>query len=180
MTITKLDPGSGEATTGRWELAPERSEVGFRVRLRWGIATVTGRFDEFSGRLDPSAAPACTLTVKAASLRTGNRRRDRHLRSSDFFDAETHPDVRFVSDSAVQKGDTLTVTGRLFARGESIPLSLDAQIRHVDGELEIGARTTVEHRDLGMVWSPLGLIGPRSELFVNARLIPRAGAKEPR
>lgn len=172
MITTNLHPRPGDATSGCWELAPERSSVGFRVRLPWGIATVTGHFDEFSGRLDLSAAPACTLTIKAGSVQTRNRRRDRHLRSSDFFDAEKHPEVRFISDSAVQKGDTLAVSGRLFARGQSIPLSLNAQMRHLDGELALDACITVSHRDLGMPRRRFVRIPSQSELFLNARLIP--------
>lgn len=172
MTTKNLHSRAGYVTSGRWELASERSKVGFRVRLPWGIATVTGHFDELSGKLDLSATPAGTLTIMAASVQTGNRRRDEHLRSSDFFDAERHPEVRFISDSAAEEGDTLKVSGRLFARGQSIPLSLVARIRYVGGELALEARTTVSHRELGMTWSPFGLIPPRSELFLNARLIP--------
>jgi len=98
--------------------------------------------------------------------------RDRHLRSSDFFAADIHPQVRFVSVSATLESDTLKVSGRLSVRGRSIPLRVDAQVRRVDGELQIEAATNAPHRELGMTWSLFGLIPPRSELFVNARLIP--------
>jgi polyisoprenoid-binding protein YceI len=82
--------------------------------------------------------------------------------------------VRFVSDSVRQQGDTLKVRGRLSARDRSIPVELDAEVREVDGELEIEAATTAPHRELGMVYSPLGMISPRSELLVRAHLIPDA------
>jgi len=80
--------------------------------------------------------------------------------------------VRFVSDSVALKGDTLKVSGWLFARGRSIPLELDARVRQVDGELEIKAATTAPHRELGITYSPLGMIAARSDLLVNAYLIP--------
>jgi polyisoprenoid-binding protein YceI len=69
------------------------------------------------------------------------------------------------------RGDTLRVHGHLFARDQSIPLDLDAQVRRVQDELNIEAATTAKHRELGMTWSPLGMIAPRSELRVEGYLI---------
>jgi polyisoprenoid-binding protein YceI len=124
---------------------------------------VKGRFDEYEGRLDLGADPAIELTIDAASVNTGQRKRDKHLRSSDFFDTHTHPTVRFVSDSAVLQGDVLRVRGRLLARDRSIPLELDARIHEADGELEIEATTIAPHRVLGLSWSPLGMIPARRQ-----------------
>jgi polyisoprenoid-binding protein YceI len=174
MSIPQILPGYrlGETIRGRWRLDPQRSSVEFRVELRWGLGTVTGGFDAYDGQLDLSGDPAIELTIDAASVHTGNRRRDRHLRSADFFDAENHPRVRFLSESvALKDDDTLEVRGRLSARGGSIPLELSAQLRQVDGELAIDAATTASHRELGMTWSPIGVIPPRSELFVKACLM---------
>ena len=131
-----------------------------------------GRFDEYEGRLDLHADPAIELTIDAGSLQTGNRKRDEHLRSADFFDTEHAPRVRFISDSVVAGDDTLRVQGSLSARGRSIPLELDARIRRLGEEIQIEAATTAVHRDLGMTWSPLGMIAPRSELRVSGRLVP--------
>jgi len=155
-------------------LDPRRSSVEFRAGHLWGLLTVKGHFDYYEGRLDLSAVPAIELTIDAASVQSGNRRHDQHLRSTDFFDAENHPRVWFVSDSVDPQGDALKARGRLSARGQSIPLELDAQIRRVNGELEIDAATTAPHREVGMTHSPPGMIQPRSELFIKACLIPNA------
>lgn len=163
---------SGELLQRRWQLDPGRSRVEFRARNFWGLLRVTGRFESCQGQLDLSATPAIELTIDAASVRTGNAKRDQHLRSADFFDVEDHPQVRFMSDSVQLQGDTLRVRGRLSARGRSIAIQLDAQIRQVDGELQISAATTAPHHQLGMTWSPLGMIRPHSELAVDAHLIP--------
>ena len=163
---------SDDTPAGRWQLDPKRSSVEFRARHFWGLATIKGHFDDFEGRLDLSADPAIELTIDAASLQTGHRKRDRHLRSADFFDAENRPWARFVSNSVVVQGDTLRVRGFLFARDESIPLELDAQVRRIDEELEIEAATFASHRELGMTWSPLGMIRPRSQLLVRGHLVP--------
>jgi polyisoprenoid-binding protein YceI len=164
-----------ETILGRWQLDPQRSTIEFRARHFWGLATIKGHFDDYQGRLELTSDPAIELTIDAASVQTGNPKRDRHLRSADFFDAENHPQLHFVSDSVVQDDHTLKVRGRLFARDQSIPLELDAHIRRIDRGLEIDAATTALHRELGMSWSPLGMIPPRSELLVKAYLMP-AGA----
>jgi polyisoprenoid-binding protein YceI len=161
-----------DTLTGRWELDPDRSRVEFRARHFWGLMTVKGHFDAYAGRLDLSADPAIELTIDAASVQTRNRKRDDHLRSADFFDAENQPWVRFVSDSAVLEGDRLSVRGSLFARDRSIPLELEARVRRVGNELQIEAATPAPHRELGMTWSPLGMIRSRSELVVSGHLLP--------
>ena len=169
---TLPDHRRDETLVGRWQLDPQRSSVEFRVGHFWGLATVEGRFDEYEGRLDLTDDPAIELTIDAANVQTGNRRRDQHLRSAAFFDAENHPRVRFASESVVLQGETLSVRGRLFARDRSIPLELDARVRRVDGELEIQASTSAAHRALGMTFSPLGMIPRRSDLRVTGYLVP--------
>jgi polyisoprenoid-binding protein YceI len=167
-----LDHRLGDTLAGRWQLDPQRSSVAFRTGHFWGLIKVKGHFDDFEGRLDLSADPAIELTIDAASVQTGNRKRDTHLRSADFFDAENHGTVRFVSYSAVLQGDVLKVRGRLFARDQSIPLELDAKVRVLDGELAIAASISAPHRELGMTWSPLGMISARSELVLTGHLTP--------
>ena len=169
---TLPDHRPDETLVGRWELDPQRSSVEFRVGHFWGLATVKGHFDRYEGRLDLGADPAIELTIDAANVQTGNPKRDQHLRSAEFFDAENHPSVQFVSDSVVLQGDTLSVRGYLFARDQSIPLELHARVRRVDGELEIEAATSAPHRELGMTWNPLRMIPPRSELHVTGYLVP--------
>lgn len=171
---TFTDEQFEETIMGYWQLDPQRSKVEFRARHFWGLLTVSGDFADFAGHLDLGADPAIELTIEADSLRTGNAKRDRHLRSADFFDAENHPRIRFLSDSVEVQGDTLRVHGALSARGGSIPIELTAQLRSAGDELEIEAATMAQHSDLGMDWSPLGMIRPCSELLVTGRLVRRA------
>ena len=85
--------------TGTWTIDPVHSKVGFAVK-HMGVATVRGEFREFEGTiefgedLDSSRVYG---TVKSASVYTGQEQRDEHLRSADFFDAGTHPELRFES-----------------------------------------------------------------------------------
>jgi polyisoprenoid-binding protein YceI len=166
------DRDSTEVLGGRWRLDPRRSSVEFRAKHLWGLQTVEGHFDRYDGHLDLSAHPAVDLTIAAASLETGNRKRDKHLRSADFFDVEHHPQVRFISTSVEPHGDALRVTGRLSAGGRSIPLEVSAWIHEDEGELELEAIATVPQGELGMTYSPLRMIRPRSELIVRGHLTP--------
>ena len=165
-----------DVASGRWRLDPERSSVEFHVRHFYGLVTVKGHFDHYEGTLDLGAQPAVELTIDADSLDTKNARRDQHLRSADFFDVANHPQVRFVSDSAALRGETLKVHGQLHAAGKQIPLELDATVREVDGELTIEAATHADHRELGMTWSPLGILRAPSQLIVRGRLVRTASA----
>jgi polyisoprenoid-binding protein YceI len=169
MSINTLT--TAKTMAGTWQLDPARSRVEFRVPHLWGLASVDGHFENYRGRLDLSSEPAIELTIAATSLETGNSRRDEHLRSPAFFAAEAHPQVRFVSDAVAVHGEALRVRGRLSARGASIPLELEAKLRHVDGELVIEAATTAPHRELGMTFSPLRMIGPRSHLKLTGYLV---------
>ena len=76
-----------------------------------------------------------------------------------------------MSDSATLDGERLTVSGRLYAAGTSTPLNLDATLRRAGDELEVEARTSVDHRQVGMIHSPLGMIRTPSELIVRGRLV---------
>jgi polyisoprenoid-binding protein YceI len=171
-TDTLTHPSPTQSTSqGTWRIDPARSSVGFQTPTLWGRATVNGQFGRYAGSLDLQRSPAIELTIDAASLTTKNKLRDRHLRSADFFDIDNHPMVGFVSESVTLNGKQLHVRGRLEAAGESVPLELDATLRPVGDEFEIDARTSADHRKLGMSHGMLGMIPTPSELIVHGRLV---------
>jgi polyisoprenoid-binding protein YceI len=172
MSTHSAEPlGRATIDTTRWQIDPARSSVEFHVKHFWGMMTVKGRFSRYHGTLDLSAQPAIELTIEADSMDTAHEKRDAHLRSVDFFDAEKHPYVRFVSESATLGGERLHIRGRLHARGSSIPLELDATLRRVGDDLAVEALTAAEHRQLGMTWNKLSMIGTVSRLMVTGRLV---------
>ncbi|MHB1539495.1 MAG: YceI family protein [Solirubrobacteraceae bacterium] len=170
---TPMAAATARLANGSWRLDPARSSVAFRVPHFYGLMTVEGEFADYEGTLDLGATPAVELTAQASTVDTKQAKRDKHLRSGDFFDVERHPQVRFVSDAAVLDGDTLRVRGQLHAAGRQIPLKLDATVREIDGELEIEAVADADHRELGMTWSPLGILRAPSQLIVRGRLVRR-------
>jgi polyisoprenoid-binding protein YceI len=154
-----------------WRIDPERSSVEFEVPSNWGLSKVRGEFHRYAGTLDLRREPAIELTIDAASLDTRNARRDKHLRSSAFFDVDTQPQVVFLSDTATLDGEQLTVTGGLSAANNSEPLRLVATLRRVGAELEIEATAEVDQRRLGMTYTMLGAIRTPTRLTVRGRLV---------
>jgi polyisoprenoid-binding protein YceI len=153
-----------------WRIDPTRSSVEFRVKNFWGMTTVKGGFLRYHGTLDLAADPAIDMTIEADSLDTAHTKRDKHLRSPDFFDVENHPYIRFVSDSAVLDGERLTVRGRLHVRGTSSPLTLAATVRATGDGLELEATAEADRRELGMTFNWMGAIAYKSRLIVRGRL----------
>lgn len=139
--MTTITEPQIEQTT--WRLAPERSSVEFKACGLWGLAPVAGRFTRYQGTLTLSASPS----------------------------VERHPHLRFACERATLERERLTVRGRLHARGASVPLELDAALRRVGDELEVEASTAVDHRALGMTWSPLGMIRTPTTVTVKGRLV---------
>jgi polyisoprenoid-binding protein YceI len=156
--------------TGTWRLDPARSSVEFQVRHIYGLVTVTGRFDRYQGSLDLSARPAVELVIEADSLDTKVQKRDKHLRSGDFFDVVNHPQVRFSSDAATLDGNALKARGRLHAAGKHVPLDVDATVTAVGDAFELEASALADQRELGMM-SPLGIMRAPSKLIVRGRLV---------
>ena len=87
------------APTGTWNVDATHSRVGFSVK-HLGIATVRGTFKEFEGTLeigDDLSKARAYGTAQVNSINTNEPARDEHLRSADFFGAESNPELRFES-----------------------------------------------------------------------------------
>jgi polyisoprenoid-binding protein YceI len=116
----------------RFRIQPEASEITFRATSR--LMNADGRFSRFSGDVvvDPAALTSAriSLTIDAASLDTGIEMRDKHLRSTDFFEVERFPTVTFQSVRVEAAGRRATVVGRLTLHGvtREIAVPIDVHI----------------------------------------------------
>jgi polyisoprenoid-binding protein YceI len=131
---------------GSWVLDAAHSTVGFTVR-HMGISKVRGVFTGATAELavgDSLESSKLTATVDMSTVETGNADRDAHLRSSDFFNVETHPTMRFESNAIRQTQDSgYVVDGTLSANGRSNPLTLSVEfygteIYPMDGSTHAG------------------------------------------
>jgi len=173
MSTTHSAQDSRQLAGTRWRLDPSGSSADYRVPNFWGLTSDKGRFQRLDGWLevDDDHRWRLELTLDAASLDTGNRRRDRHLRSADFFDVQHHPEVRFRSSSVNDHGGgRLHVEGELEAAGERARLQVEVTVKHADGRLDLDAAAAVDQRQLGMTFSPLGMVRTPTALSVHARL----------
>jgi polyisoprenoid-binding protein YceI len=137
--------------TGTWTIDPAHSGVEFQVK-HMGIATVRGKFTEFEGTLEIGDGPAAAKaygTVKVASIDTNEAQRDEHLRSADFFDAATHPELRFESTRIEALDDeAYRITGELTLHGVTKEIVLHADVQGTDvdpwGNDRVGLEVTGE------------------------------------
>lgn len=135
MTTTKHSPPPLELPVGLWRIDPVHSTVGFEVRdMTHLIATIHGRFTDFEGSLDVTSTGAHAQgTVRVESLTTDNSARDADLRSSQFLDATTAPEIGFESESIEAAGSgTFHISGRLTFKGTVSDIELDG-VMHGSG-----------------------------------------------
>jgi polyisoprenoid-binding protein YceI len=102
--------------------------VGFSIRHF--VAKVPGRFGSFSGTItvdrENMANNRVEATIVAASIDTGNQKRDTHLRSADFFEVSRFPTITFKSTAWTKTGnDTYEVTGDLTIKDVTKPVVLN-------------------------------------------------------
>ncbi len=122
MTDTLEIPGY---RTGTWTIDPVHSEVGFSVRHLM-ISKVRGTFQNFDATFETGENPLDTkVTAKAAvaSVNTKDENRDNHLRTGDFFEAETFPNIEFVSTGVRHENGEFLVDGDLTIKGVTKPVT---------------------------------------------------------
>jgi polyisoprenoid-binding protein YceI len=115
----------------KWDFDHAHSSVNFTVRHLL-VSKVRGRFAKWNGKLELDEADwsrsRVEVEIDVASVDTHEPQRDAHLRSGDFFDAEKHPKMKFVSKRVEQTGkDRLAVTGDLTIRGTTREVALDVE-----------------------------------------------------
>ncbi|MDX6311199.1 MAG: hypothetical protein QOF44_663 [Streptomyces sp.] len=149
--------------TGDYTIDTTHSEIGFSVRHAM-VTTVRGQFAEYDGKLhldgsNPSASSA-EVTIKVVSIDTNQEQRDGHLRTGDFFDAETHSEITFRSTSAEQVDEeTYRLAGDLTIKGISKPVTIDfafnGAAKDLYGNERVGfeGSTTINRADWGLTYN---------------------------
>jgi polyisoprenoid-binding protein YceI len=175
--------------TGTWAVDASHSTVGFSVK-HLGIATVRGRFDEFEGTLEIGDDDLSTAraygTAQVSSINTDEPARDDHLRSADFFGAESNPELRF--ESRVIRPldeDTFEIEGELLMNGVTNPVTLTAVVQGTEtdpwGNERVGIEVTgqVNRGDWNMTFNQaLGsgnlLVGEKVTLSLDISAVKQA------
>ena len=116
---------------GTWTVDPVHSAVEFNVFDSELMSNIRGRFTDFEGTIELNGEPQSWRAqgvIRTASVSTDNEKRDAHLRSADFFDADRFPEIRFESNRVEQQGDKLHIVGRLTIKEQTHEVELDASI----------------------------------------------------
>ena len=154
------------AETATWKIDPNHSEANFTVRHFF--SNVVGRFNSMSGSIvlddKDMSKSSVDAVIKTASIFTNNDRRDGHLRSADFFNADKDSQITFKSTKVIPGADkSMKIEGMLTMRGVTKPVVLDAKFLG-SGSMAMGpnmtvtksgfsATTTVNRQDYGISWN---------------------------
>jgi polyisoprenoid-binding protein YceI len=145
-----------------WTLDPAHSQIEFAVKHMM-VTTVRGQFRKFTVDVDfdeehPEHS-SVVVDIDASSIETGMEARDVHLRSADFFDTETYPELGFRSTAITAAGDGYRIEGDLTIRGVTRQVTLDAEIGGVVPNLQGGRRaafsatTKISRKAWGLTWN---------------------------
>jgi len=177
-------PNLDDLSPGTWNIDPSHSIVSFVAR-HLVITKVRGTFGEVSGAIviaDDKLASTVQATIGMASITTGDEGRDGHLKSADFFDVETYPNMTFVSTGIRGDGAEYVLTGDLTIKGVSKSIELDLEFEGVSpdpwGGTRVGFSATgeINRRDFGLnfdvkVDAGGALVGEKIKLEIEAQAV---------
>jgi polyisoprenoid-binding protein YceI len=110
-----------------WALDKTHTKIGFNV-THMVVAEVEGYFKDYDAKVSSTSddfnGATVEFTAKTASVFTDNERRDGHLKSDDFFNAEKFPDLKFAG-SLVKEGGKYVLKGNLTIRDVTKPVTFE-------------------------------------------------------
>ncbi len=158
-----ITPTTSAWAATKFSLDPSHTSVGFSIRHML-ISTVRGSFSGIGGEIvydpDDPTRSSVRVEIDAASIDTGNKDRDNHLKGPDFFDVENYPKIIFESTKVEKRGDNWVAYGKLTIKGVTreiaIPFRLNGPIKDPWGNLRIGVEAetiTLNRQDFGISWN---------------------------
>jgi len=119
----------------KWILDPTHSELGFKIKHLM-ITSISGSVKSFEADVEMDetdfSLAQITLTAEMASISTNNEQRDAHLRTSDFFEVEKYPELKFRSTKLEKiDSDTFNLYGELTLKGVTKPVELNVEFNGV-------------------------------------------------
>ncbi len=146
-----------------WQIDRSHSDIFFTVR-HMVISKVRGRFQKWEGTLiydeESPANSKVDVTIDAASIDTNEPKRDAHLRSADFLNAETYPNLTFKSNRVEAKGgEKFLLHGDLTIRDVTKPVVVDVErlgkAKDPWGNVKVlfSGKVTIQREDFGAKWN---------------------------
>ncbi len=150
--------------TRTWAIDPTHSEVHFKIKHLM-ITNVTGSFDIFQASVSTEgedfSKAKVSFTADVNSISTGNEQRDEHLKSTDFFDAGTYPQIKFTTTKAenVDNDGSYELYGDLTIRDvtKNVKLSVEfgGVVKDPYGNTKAGFTINgkINRKDFGLTWN---------------------------
>jgi polyisoprenoid-binding protein YceI len=170
---------------GTWDIDPVHTDVGFVVR-HMVVAKVRGRFNQVTGEIITAENPlesSVHIAVDLNSINTNNSHRDDHLRSPDFFEVETHPEMTYTATAARQDGENFVLDGELSLKGvtRTVPLTFELNGITTDpwGGTRAGFSATgqINRRDFNVnfegVQNGLAVVADKIDLHIEVEAVLR-------
>lgn len=169
-----------------WKIDNSHSKIGFEVS-HLVFSTVDGRFTKFDGNIttegDDFTTAKIDITIDVNSINTDNEKRDQHLKSDDFFNAEKFPNIKFVGKSMKKVSDNkYKLIGDFTMRDVTKQIELDVTfngiIKDSWGNQRAGFKLkgTINRMDYGLSWNKLletggAVVGKDVDLLITVQLI---------
>ncbi|MGO9961919.1 MAG: YceI family protein [Acidimicrobiales bacterium] len=152
--------GALTGATGTWTLDPAATTIAFQTRSMWGLAKVAGSFQavEGDGTVRETGALQGTMVVDASSVDTGNKIRDRHLRSADFLESDNHSTFVFAAREATAVGeDKVKMSGTLTVRGQTRPFDIVTTVLPTGADtVALESEFEIDRSQWGISWTRMG------------------------
>lgn len=150
----------------KWNIDPDHSVAGFSIRHLM-ITNIRGTLTGITGTIlfdpDDIANSSVEATLPVAGISTGNKKREEHLMTADFFEAERFPTITFRSTKVEKIGSNRgKIAGDLTMHGVTRPVIMEAEyFGPLKGPAELGGETTlgfaaslrINREDYGIIWN---------------------------
>jgi len=164
MAMTERETQGLEAPpAGEWEIDAAHSNVTFTARYMM-LTKVRGRFGDHAGTIHIGEGPEdswAQVTIKSASIDTNNSMRDDHLKSPDFLDVESFPELTFRSTGVERTGPTtFRLTGQLTIKDVARPVVMNAEFEGYTpkdlwgkSRIAFNASAEIDREEFGITWN---------------------------
>lgn len=166
------------AAADAWTVDPVHSSIMFRIK-HMNASLFYGRFNDISGtaKFDGSVPTEMAFEVKTASIDTNNEGRDKHLRNTDFFNADQFPVCSFKATKITPASESsFKVTGDLTMNGTTKPVDITLE-KVGQGEGRGGAKLmglatefTINRQDFGIKYGSGGALGDDVKIYAGLEL----------
>jgi polyisoprenoid-binding protein YceI len=157
---------------GVYRIDPVASGIDFRAKHQFGTGTVRGSFALTGGAVvvaDPHEGSTAHASADARSFLSGNKIRDRKVKSKAFLDAETYPEISFASTSFRQTDDVWRLGGILTARGVAAAANFTIESLELEAEDIVVSATAKIDRYAHGITAARGMAGRHLWLTVDVR-----------